>query len=1263
MLLECTPGVLAKHLLEVIAVSDRVSLQELWKRAKNKLTTETVDEFQKNVIWRALAAQGADVLFMVHIDTQLVTTAAHLSYGTLLLHGTEEDIWIVPTDKCKYLYLTGTANYHKIITALGEKPVELLGVIARHGLDGVINSVLAQESNQDIRSIGVRLQKLEAAGLIICQSVYLDQKHTNQSTHVRFVADSLVAKQNADVEEDIRVTRDAKRLKVMILEALKLSSNHIRGYSDLRKDLKLESVSEVKFYKSVCNRLHYGGYIEKLQVELPQTKQRVYAIRFVKDINLTDELNDVGDVTLDIKDEFSEDDAEPSAEGSESIELPSFNQFFTPFHQMFLQILARGESGVTIGEITKHMLGTSDFRPYNRVFEQLPTYLSNSKTLKTFKKYAEPYDDFSATKLYDHEGKVKFYRYFVTDVCKESRPKPKNFSLAPRSNKMSLGDWEKKLAKSLGKISTESLLKKKERLLNPSDLPAPLPSKKRERAVKVDKDEEKEKLDTLELAQMAIEEQGSRPKRARRAVSYSLQEVNLNEEDNKDEVFNPDEHMEEDSADDENPDDENEEDALVERALRLKSEVADDVKIAPDLLEHDMNQRTDRGGRRVVRGANTPRTPSSLSTQKRRDELLKILAEEGGAAVVSGILIRCLDQRLDKTTETDKKTIMRDVSALVKDGVLETRDEQIGPEGRQIKRTLLILTSHREELTDERMQELHARFFQESLKREVHNKRLIEAEINFVVEKPKELADIELTTKRRERVESRLREHDNIDSAATVKPEPHSGRLEIAPNDEEVDENVFETIKSKRKARKVPPLLNSANTSILGIKRPRRSLKLEKEQATMIYRLVIIHRAFSKEAIDFGAVARLIGETDLELVRRKWSTLRRLFGGAEAITKGVETFQNMVIQGIDEGSISVDDLLHYNSEFFLRFWKKFDVNAELTISDRMPLLATYALNETRYDMSSSLEHTGTDLAEKIEETSMRQKEGILANIVFTCAPPEACKPKDHEELRSVLKSILSIDENELNSTAAKDLLKAYSADEIQSAADSMIRDREILLVSLNERKKFLLSERFHTTLTSRVFTERFFHDAELFRALVDDTTSANKGLVVSPGILSGEMAALLQRISDNSAQLIRVDRALKFENYESRLIDREQIACDIIVHGTTPNDGNEARNSKDTPNGGSVTSPVPLLGACKPVWINLKTEVNAELWRKVVMIVLYHVVFKPGIPRAVLGTKLQVLLNNTDFDLALEWLVKNHCLVECDGALMATNSWQYILGK
>lgn len=1253
MLLVCTPGVLASHLLAAIAVADSVSLQDLWAIAKEKLTTDTIDNFQKNIIWRSLASQRADVFFTVHIDHQPISSTVDLTYGSLLQHGTEENIYISPTERCKYLYLTGTTNYQKIVTTLGEKPLELLGVIARHGSEGIVNGVLAQKSNQDIRSIGVRLQKLEAAGLIVCRGVYVDNKHTNQSIHVRFAPKSLLAKQNADVEEDIHVSRDPKRLRELIIDALKKSSNQMRGFSDLRKDLKLEgSVSEGKFFKAMCNRLHHTGYIEKLQVELPQTKQRVYAIRLIKDLNAANDQNDA-EADIEVKDEFSDDELEPV----NSKIVPCFNLIFPPFHQMFQQILSRGEAGITHGEMFKILLGSTDYRPFTRVFEQFPTYLSNSKTLKHFKKYAEPYDEYSIAKLYDHEGKVKFYRYFVTRFCKETKPKPKHYALAPKQNKSTLLDLEKKLNTAIGKISSQSLLVKRERLLAPLTgitPSSPLPEEKEAVVTKKRGPYKRKKTQDLgddlgptAVAQMAIEEQGVRPKRARRAVSYAYEDTALGGSDS-DDAFEPENKSEASEADEASDmDAEGADDAEEEPTVKKEP------TIAPDLVNYDQQQRTKVSHKRRS-ARDMPKPESSLSSQKRRDELLKILAEEGGAAILNGALKRKLDARLGKTTETDNKTLFRDMAALEKEGLLENSTELIGPEGKQSKRTLLTLTSHKAQLTEERMEAYRAKFAEDALTKRKLHRRLIESELNFHVEEPRQLANIKTVTRRREKSERRLQSVDDAAESKAAESKAAKTKLQKKTTKLQIPESadVFDSLKMTRKARKVVPL-GSADTSVLGTKRPRRSLKLEKPHATTIYRAVIIHRTFSKEAIDFSAIAALIGESDGALIRRKWSTLRRLFGGAEAVSKGVEAFQNMILQGIEEGEILAEDLAEPDPIFFLEFWKRFDLNAELAVPDEMPLYATYALNETKYDLKDTTEIALVDLADKIEETSMRQKEGFLANTLFTHTTPPSISNKGNDELRSVLKSILCIDENDLNSAAAKEILSKFDPIDVQKTADQMIRDKEILLVSIDDEKKFVLSERFLNTMNSRTFTEKFFHDAETFRTLACDVSKANKGLIISPGISSGEMAALLELISGNNIQLVRIDRALKFENYESRLIDREQIACDIIVHNVTDVDKLNIQSA----------SPVPVLGPCKPIWANLKATINTELWAKIVMIILYHVVFKPGISMGSLFAKLDVIFNADDFQRAIRWLEENKCVVESESSLTATQTWQYVLGK
>ncbi|RKP32300.1 hypothetical protein METBISCDRAFT_12273 [Metschnikowia bicuspidata] len=1221
MLLKCTPGVLASHLLAAIAVADQISLDELWVHAREKLATDFVDDFQKNIIWRALAP-NAGVLFVVRVSGREVPGATTLSYAALQLHAPDHSIAFSPTDKCKYLYLAGTTNYHKLVANLGEKPLQMLAVIARHGADGILNGQLAQESGQDIRSIGMRLQKLEAAGLVICRSVYVDKKHTNHLMHVRFAPDSLVAKQNAEVVDDICMTRDVKRTKTVILDALLHAPNRMRGFADLKKDLRLDrSVSEEKFFKAVCNKLHHGGYLEKVQVELPQTKQRVYALRFIRDIGddtadgavddsgVADETGDAGDDNV-----AESEDAGSNVNETVSAVRPSFNLVFPPFHQMFHEITVRGAEGAKIGEIFKSMLGIADFRPFSRLFEVLPTYLSNSKTLKPYKKYAEPYDEYLAAKLYDHEGRIKFYRYFVTSVCKETRPKPAKYVLAPKSNKHTLQDLEWRLKTPVGRISTDAILSKRKRLLAAAE-EAPTKRVKAERNDAIDvtdatervgrakkaemaesASEEKLQLSLLpptQLAQMAIDEQDARPRRARKALSYA------------------------------------------EKTLRRRMRKS------------------------ALRAA---RTPSSLSSLKRRTVLVQILEDEGGAAIANSALRKTLDARLSKTCETDNKTLMRDVAALVEDGVLETRPEDMGPSLRQTPRTVLVLTSHKAQLTEEHISALKARLLQQNSKKGLRGWRVVESELSFHHGAPKPLANAAVAAKRRIHVEKRIRAFRNA----------HETRVEIetsstpAPDTATPAEvhDVFGPLRLRRKARKLATPV-AAEAPVLGAKRPRRSLKLEKTHTTTIYRAVIVHRAFSRDAVDFGKIAQLICESDKELVRRKWGTLRRQFGGSEAVRKGVETFQHMVMQGIADGEISVADVEAARLDFFLDFWRRFDVSAELAVADDMPLYALFAQNQTCYDVLVRGE-AAPELAERIEDASMRQKESMLASTLFAKATEEkelrteegrekkseteaAPSISDRDELRSVLKSILSIDDGELNSAAAKEILTAYDANLVQRVADSMIRSREMALVYADERKKFVLSERFHHALSPRVLGARFFHEATAMRELLASVTRARKGLILSPGMTPGEMAALLQLVSDHQVDFMRIDRALKVDSYESRLIDREQIGCDLIAHTMIANAAPVR------------VSPVPVVGPCRPLWANLSLTVNTDLWTRVVVAIMYHVVFKPGLTRAGLHTRLCVALNSADLDLALGWLAANGC-VEERGGFTATSSWQYVLG-
>lgn len=1207
MLFTCTPGQLVAYVVGKLAVSQNgLSLTDIWQVASEKSLSPELDNFQKNVVWQSLVGSSS-LLIAIRVGELDVASSPELTYGSLLLHGSELEIFLLPTEECQFRYLAGTENYQTMKAHLGELPFQLLVVIARHGKNGILNPDLSRESGQDARSLRVRLQKLELSGLIVCTNVYINKKHTTHSVHVKFAEDSVV-RDAGELDLDLDASRDVSKLRKLIMESLKAAPNQLRGFSDLRKELKLDlSISASKFFRSVCLKLHRSGYIEKLHVELPETKQRLYAIRFVKDIPKdADEISDLVE-TNDVDGLEMGDSDDEEEEGFPTQEAPVLNKVFPIFHQIFLQILSSGERGITSGEVAKNLLGVSEYKPYTRLYEVLPSYLSNGKSLKPSKKYVDPYEGYTVSKLYDNVGKLKFYRYFVKDFCKEEKPVPKTRPIQ-KVSKDSIELLNKKLHSTLGKSSRESLLEKKRRIIQISDQPA--------------KKVKPENLKTPNELVAPDLEDAPRKARRKQPKSYAGEE-DLMEIDTRG------------SADEYAPD------PIADLALD---------KSGPSLSFNDLPTfaTTPKDIKKRKSQAQTYKTEGSAKSMNRRNLLLQLIKEEGGATYSSSSLCRKLDTRMGSSTLTDVKTLARDVIYLTKSQQLELQKVTVEIAGQPVEKKLLVLTDPRP--SPAKLEELRENYGDLRSKKDmkIFSKRIIQSEMKLYVETPSSKKVSADTRKRRGK--NRLRAlGDEDEEELEIKSEPQEEGLPTTPD----PDDILSQLKKSRRARKV----NSS--ALVGVspsmaKRPRRNIKLEKSDATLLYRSVVVSKAFSRDAIDFEYISSFLPELDGKLVKQKWGTLRRLYGGANAVGKGVETFQNMVLQGIEDGIITEEDLVKGDLRFFLNFWRDFDSNTEFAVSDDMPLYSSYDKNLNEY---SILKNT-TDAPvgshfERIEDISMRQKESMLSQSVFAYEPSRALVGKPNDELRSVLKAIFSTKEESFDPQMVKAVLNKYGEAAVRDTTDALLHDREILYISLDANTRFVLSEKFNNNLILRVFTTKFFNQAAAFKDTLYSLSSGGKGLIVSQGIMPGEMATLLELLSGGLADLIRIDRPFRFENYESRLIDKEQIACDIVVR-CKPEEVNKIQ---------PAVSPIPLRGPCSPIWIDLNAEVNKPLWTKVLATILYYIVLKPGITDSGIFERTNVVLGLIDYSQAINWLIASECIrKDNSGGYLATDRWQYILG-
>lgn len=1320
MLFSCTVGQLVNKLLATLAVSDQISLETLWIHAAGHANTNinattntnanTFDTLQKNVLWRALMMCPGGLPLEISVRNHVVAANAGLTYGALLLQGSEQEILLRPTEAFQFRYLGNTDDYAALKTSLGEFPFALLIVIARHGAAGILNADLARESGQDIRSLRLRLQKLEAAGLIVTRNIYINKKHTTQSIHVKFAEPDVLARDREEAEESLDVSRDRKKLMTLIIAALKQAPNRLRGFSDLKKEFKLDgSRSATKFFRGTCLRMHALGYIEKLQVEIPETKQRVYAVQFVKDLPL--DLADApafADADVNEKDDAfgeSDDDEDPNdAHLGPLPDTPVFNKVFPVLHQIFQKVHQSESRGITAAEVCKNLLGSSEYRPVARLFEQFPSYLSNSKDLKPAKRYAEPYDEYSISKLYENEGKLRFYKYFAMPFCTEKKPAPKPYKFVVKPSKLALLSLQTKLYIPASKISNSAIIGKKRRMieLEPSaPKPAPPAKKQKRKTSKKTKGEEDEEIvdiedeenadlsnidvalaahdrslrqhsesprpsievksEGLENIDTSLAENGRRRRRAA-PKSFFVEDAMEVEQDSSDEYSpKPEEEEEDDDAHIEEEEDEGVDEDGNHKEKDLQLQTDDPMEEEPARHETPRSSflsasdlpafvPAPKQERRKTNKPVSAKPEGSLKSIIRRDHLLDIIREEGGATFKSASLCKKIDQRLEGSTSTDPKTLGRDIAYLTDTGILETKKVLIQVEEKQHEKRILVLKDPAQRPSQEAIDAMKARFAEQMSKKDmkIFSRRVIHSDIKLYVEKPN-TRKVSVTTKSR-RGRGRLATLEDgvfieIPDESTLKS--RSTKAQKAAIEAELD--IFEKIKRAKRPRKAV----QSSTPLYGPKRTRRSIKLEKSDSTILYRCIVISKAFFKEAIDFNKIALILGNIDGQVLRQKWATLRRLFGGGVAVNKSVETFQNMVLQGVENGEVTEQDLVEGDLKFFLKFWTKYDKNTDIVLNDDMPLYPTVEENTALYAFDKKTIDNASSLLERIEFSSMRQKEFALGEQVFSYEPSPVICPNPDDNVRSILKSIFTTGEGNFDPNMVKTVLSKFGDTAVRAATNALLHDKEIQYLAFENEAKFVLGDRFKNTLVQKLLSANIFHQAASFKETLSDISAVGKGLILSQGIHPGEVAALLELVSDDLVELTRIDRTFKFENYESRLVDKTQIGCDIVVQV----DDKKARKIEPIP------VAVPLKAPCEPIWVDLNAGINRELWTKIIVSILAQIVFRPGIKDYYVHEKMQAVLSYADYCDAMEWLIKSGCVRRTDaGGYMATNCWQYILG-
>lgn len=1185
----CPPSELVLYVLESLSFAGQngLSLTEMWNCISIKLNLEKLDNFQKQIIWQWLFFhqennQESLQLYVIKNSTPVVISP---NYTEFTSEENAEDIFRVkPTDDTQWRYLTGLEPSKKMKLQLGEKPFELLVEIARHGSAGILSSDLCKNTGQDPRSLPMRFKKLEEFGFISKKAFYnaSARLHTNMCVHFKF------AKTNTQFEDSI-VTRNANRFKQLIVQTVKEAPNHLRVFKELKAQLKLDSSKSAhKFFDAMVEKLHKNGNVEKVMVRDSETDRLVYCIKFIKD--LPRDLFDVYDYieTLD-NSVLSIDTEVPKLDNLK----PALVNVFFPFsNQMYEQIRISNEAGAAVKEVVRNLSGNAAYRPFVRLLDSISSYvLDDSHNLIPIKNYPDAYDEESIVRTYDFHGKYRFYRYYIKGQIKHESVK-KHKERAPQCKPLdiSLLQLNNKLFTPLGKTPKGDFMSIKKRI---GDTDVPIRSKRTKRVTKpVLKDLEN---DTIGIAKSSL--------------------------DLKTELHLPEgrESFETDIGE-----------ASVEPEV---VSIADVGSIVPAISVPENRKR---------RSERTQHMRVSLKGKRRRAQLLELIKELGGVTYTTAKLRRSLDKRLGVTTMTDIKTLARDISILIAARDLEVEDVEFDRGGQKLRRRLLILTEDAFKPTREAIENAREECLVDiGARTKLKDKRVVDGELklfetseNKPQNKNKRLEsldkEVKVTTnknlsKRRRKRNSKQPSQDAMDDA-----------VESTKDNENImdDEMLVPGFVSNKNRRKVKPNKVKSEDK-QEVRRYRQIIAFDNSDAITLFRAVVISKCFKRGSIDFEQIASIFYDTDEKAIKHKWTVVRKRFGGSQAINKGKKAFENMVMKAIDDELIPLDALENIKLSFFLELWKETDKTG-VEIFDNTPLFDTVEENLSNYVITDESRNP-TDLFDQLEDNSMRQKESILAGRTFFDTAITMAPRKRHEELRTVLKAIVFTPEELFTGSQVKQVLSRFSNEDAAEAAHDLMRDREMLYFGSNDvPTKFVLTDKVYNSINVKL-KPKFFNQAASFSEMLVSLSESKKGLILSQAIGNGHVASLLQFISAYKVDLCHIDKFELPEGYESRLVDKEKLACDIVAFSKNPILQEEIPKV-----------PVPIGKPCEHVWLDLNGNINKELWTKIIVSILYYIIFRPGVPAQLIYSKLQTVLELHDFFDVMTWLENSKCIHKGD---------------
>lgn len=384
-----------------------IKLPDLWKFASKYL--ELKDGAIKEFVFRCLVSNPDVILLQGEevINLPYAAVASHEDNFAVLI--TEDKLWVI---------LTG---YTKKESNIGAHAFELLLEIAKSRDMGINTKDLATATNQDPRSITGRIKKLSHL-VVSAQMIYKGH-----------VVKLLKLQQYAQGATPVKMYVNMRDHLSDIVQVVKNSKNGVRQILDLKREFKFDQDKRLsKSFIAAISWLDEKGYLKKVIVVSPTNPSvKIRCVKFMHDYrpeekadNDFDNDSGSGDDEQLVEEKGGADD-EDAFDGLDSFnatnllqeqnlimeEQPTatnsdivINRFYPIQNQAYDLADESGLSGISTMQMVSRLTG----KDYKRAFTKSSEYyVENPGNKKKGSSIG------SLVKVYDFEGKKKFYRFFT----------------------------------------------------------------------------------------------------------------------------------------------------------------------------------------------------------------------------------------------------------------------------------------------------------------------------------------------------------------------------------------------------------------------------------------------------------------------------------------------------------------------------------------------------------------------------------------------------------------------------------------------------------------------------------------------------------------------------------------------------------------------------------------------------------------------------------------------------------------------------------